>query len=238
MSVRSLGEVATSCMENSLWFCSCARGIQDEENLFGIKTLRDVIRTLAINNLVPPNIATLTPLSLLTGTFYNENIFNIVLSSSERLIDNWFERKCRTFTESTIRGNHERCICILNTTDERICTKPTKDDGVRRTNSRTSQHRNRGFRNHRHVNGDAISGLNSELYKCVGGFLNIVKHLGICNGASITRFAFEVKSDALSTPFKDMAVKTVIRGVDLSAEKPFGIWRFPLQDLIPLLIPV
>ena len=35
-----------------------------------------------------------------------------------------------------------------------------------------------------------------------------------------------------------MAIETVVRNINLAADKPFGVGRFPLQNRIPLLEPV
>ena len=48
--------------------------------MFAIEALCFVLIGLAIHNLVPPNIATFDPITLLTSALYNENMFNVLLA--------------------------------------------------------------------------------------------------------------------------------------------------------------
>ena len=116
MGIGRLSEITTSRMKNSFRFCRCSWCVKNEEHMFRIETFRGMYWALSVNNFVPPNITTTSPRNFLPRAFNNKYILHIVIWAWQRLIHNGFEWKCAPFSKSTIRGNHESCICILNTT--------------------------------------------------------------------------------------------------------------------------
>ena len=106
------------------------------------------------------------------------------------------------------------------------------------TKSGASQHGNRGFGDHRHVDRDPISSFHAKLYEGIRRLLHFSKEFGIGNCSSIARFTFKMKSDAIASAFFNMAIKTVNGGIERSADKPLRVWGLPVQCLIPVLIPL
>ena len=80
MGKSCLSEVATCGVKNSFGLRSCARGIEDEEWMLAIETLRHMLIRLTIDNLMPPDISLAIPRSLLPSAFYNQNVLYIVLA--------------------------------------------------------------------------------------------------------------------------------------------------------------
>ena len=50
--------------------------------------------------------------------------------------------------------------------------------------------------------------------------------------------AFPNKRSLVATPGLKMSIETVVRDIDLAADKPLGVWRMPVQNRVPLLKPM
>src|SRR5262249_23510569 len=98
-----------------------------------------------------------------------------------------------------------------------------EDDRVNDAEPSTSEHRNRELENHRHVNGDAISGFESaEVAEHRSGFVHADVELAI--GNYLGRLVFWLRNEnecGFVFVFGEMTINTVIRGVELAADEPF-----------------
>src|SRR5205807_8403784 len=101
--------------------------------------------------------------------------------------------------------------------------------------ARARQHRDRQLRNQRHVEGDAIAFLDANFLEDVRKATNFGVQLLISQRARVAGFAFPNQSDFVSPPSAEMAIETVVRDIDLSADKPLRMRRLPLQNRGPLL---
>src|SRR5262249_17307987 len=116
--------------------------------------------------------------------------------------------------------------------------KTSEDDGVRRPNARTGQHRNCEFGNQRHIERYAIAFFNSEPLQHVGEATNFSVQLLISQRAVVARLAFPNQSCFVTTPRRQMTIQTVVGEVDFSADEPLDMGRFPLEDPIPFPKPM
>ena len=96
----------------------------------------------------------------------------------------------RTSAVRTVLGDDGGCLGIMNTVDECIGRKSAKDYGVRGSDPRTSEHGNRQFRRHAHVNCDAIPLADAQRFQHVCEFLHFFPKLLVGIGAYFAGFAF------------------------------------------------
>ena len=64
-------------MENSLRLGCCTGGVEDEEWMLAIEIFGEVLVALAINNLMPPNVALIVPGNILSSSFDDEDFLHI-----------------------------------------------------------------------------------------------------------------------------------------------------------------
>ena len=159
-------------MEDSLWLCSGARCVQNEERMLRIKALCNMFCALSIDNLMPPDIGCAIPRSLLFGALDYKNLLNIGLAL-ERFIYCRLKRKCRAFSESTICCNDKFCISILNTREKCICRETAEDDRMCSANSSAGKHCDCSLWNHRHINRNAIASLYTDFNQRICRLLHI-----------------------------------------------------------------
>ena len=102
---------------------------------------------------------------------------------------------------------------------------------MRRTKARAGEHRDRHFRDHRHVDCYAIALANAERLQRVRRLLYLAVQVVVGEGAAITRLTNPVNGNLLAEPRRHMAVNAVLRNVQRAVGEPLGEREVPLQRL-------
>ena len=116
-------------------------------------------------------------------------------------------------------------------------------------NARACQHGNSRFRDHRHIDADAIAFFYPEAFECRGKLANFSVQLAVGDLALHTRIiAFPDDRNLITAGFK-MSVQAVVRNIEFGTFKPLDVslvvvpfldfvpWRVPVNELIGLLGP-
>src|SRR6266566_8557842 len=106
-----------------------------------------------------------------------------------------------------------------------------------RADPRAGQHRNRGLRDRREINDNAIAFANFVSLQHVGETADFAMQLLISESAFLARFAFPNDGSFISSRTVKMTIKTVFRKIELPADEPFRERRFPLEYFFPRLSP-
>ena len=109
---------------------------------------------------------------------------------------------------------------------------------MRRADASARQHRYGSFGNHRHVDGDLVTLGNAFGLKDVGEFGDFAEHLGVGNGAGVTRLTFPNNRGFIATTLLDLVVKRVVSGVGFAAHEPLYEGLIPVGQGVPFLKPV
>src|SRR4030095_10495796 len=104
---------------------------------------------------------------------------------------------------------------------------------MHRADPRTGQHGNRGLRNVREINDDAVPLFDVVALKHVGETANFAMQLLVRECAFVTRFALPDNSRLISAWAGQMPIQTIFRDVQFSANEPFGERCFPFEYLFP-----
>ena len=84
---------------------------------------------------------------------------------------------------------------------------------MRRTQTRAGEHRDRHFRDHRHVDRHAIALTNAERLERIRRLLHLAVEVVVGERATIARLTDPVNGDLLAEPSGDMAIDAVLRNV-------------------------
>ena len=129
------------------------------------------------------------------------------------------------------------CASLMRSTIA-LAEKPPKIDGMRRADARASEHGDRQFRTHAHVDRDAIALLHAERLQDIGELADFGEQLLISEGADFAGFAFPDDSGFVGASVLDVTVETVVGEIDLAADEPFRPRTIPLENFRPRLEPV
>ena len=91
---------------------------------------------------------------------------------------------------------------------------------------------------HRHVDADAVALGHAEPLQHVGEPLHVGEEVGVGDRAGVARLALPVVRDLVAAAGGDVAVDGVVADVELAADEPLGEGQVPLEDRVPLLVPV
>src|SRR5438270_670349 len=91
-----------------------------------------------------------------------------------------------------------------------------KDDRMHRTDSRTSQQRNRKFGRHSHVDCDAIAAFDSEALQHVREPLHLIVQFAIGQLADLAGLALPERRDLVSSRSYCVAVNAVVGKIQFS----------------------
>src|SRR3954447_17001583 len=101
------------------------------------------------------------------------------------------------------------------------------------------EHRRHRLGDHRHVDGDPVTGLDAELGQRVGRLADELLQVGVRDRAGVAlAVTHPVVRHLVAEAGVDMAVEAVDRRVELPADEPLGERRLPLQRCVPLLRPL
>ena len=117
---------------------------------------------------------------------------------------------------------------VVDAIDERGAREAAEDNRMGRADARACQHRDRQFRNQRHVQRDTIAFDYAKSLQDIRKATNFRVQLLIGEGARVTRLAFPNQRSFVPSPRRQMAIETVVTDIDLSADEPFGMGCFPL----------
>jgi len=109
---------------------------------------------------------------------------------------------------------------------------------VRCADPGAGQHGNRQFRNHRHIDRDAVAFADAEFLERARELTDFGFQLAIGQGSHVAGFAFPKDGGVVAPASVDLQIQTVVRQVGLAADEPFDVGPFPVADRSPFLEPV
>ncbi len=129
---------------------------------------------------------------------------------------------------------------IGDTHSTSLAAEASKHNRVNHAQAGTGQHGNRQLGDHRHMNGDAISGLQTaEIAQQRREFIH--SHIEFAVGDGYGRFGFRFRNKdhrRFVLVLGEVPVHAVVRGVDLAAHEPLPERRIAgVERRVPVLVP-
>src|SRR5262249_18503770 len=143
------------------------------------------------------------------------------------------ERDDFTATPAAVCGDHQTGLRIVVAIGDGIGAEAAENDAVRRADAGAGEHGDREFRNHWHVDGDAIAGTNALSLENVGELAHFAVEVLVAEYTAIARLAFPDNGGFVLARAGEVAIEAVVADVDLAAQEPAGVRLSPLQHLVP-----
>ena len=166
----------------------------------------------------------------------DHNVFNR-WSVNQRFVGVLLQRHDGTSTIAAVRCNQHLCLRVVNPIAQRLCAEATEHNTVRGADAVTGVHRDNQLRHHAHVKADAVTFLDAELLQNIGELVDLPPHVPIGEHALVAWLSFPDNGGFVLSPAFYVPIETIVRGVELPADKPFGPGRIPFQHLFPRLEP-
>ena len=232
----------------ALRLSGAAAGVHEKQRRFGIHRNRrhDCSRVFG-KNLVYPDIAVLHKRS--SGSILalvpppDEDLVHhmaFLLGSFQRDICARFVVQHFTVAIVAIHGDQDVALRIGGAHAARLAAKTAKDHRVDHAQAGASQHGDGQLGDHRHVNGDAISGLETAVISQQGReFIDSHIEFAVGDGYSGFRLRFRNKDQGrFVLVLVEMPIHAVVGGVDLAAHEPLPERRIAgVEGFVPVLVP-
>ena len=85
----------------------------------------------------------------------------------QRGVGNLLEQNRFSATHTSVRRDEQFARRVIDAPGERIRAESAEHDGMDRPDARASEHRDSGFRHHRHVDGNAVTFFSAERFEDV-----------------------------------------------------------------------
>src|SRR5690606_36384124 len=163
----SLQQVTAGGMKNPLGFAGGPGGVEDEQRVFRIHHFRFTYIALLTYQIVVPDIALIVPLDLPSCTTHHQTRVYI-RAGSQRYIRVCLRRIPFAPAHPFIRCDDHRAVSIEDTIFQSLGRETAEHHRMNSPYSRTGQHGVARFRNHRHINTNAITLLDAAGAQGIG----------------------------------------------------------------------
>ena len=158
--------------------------------------------------------------------------------SLERLVGHLFERHDLAATIAPVGGDEKHRLRVVDAVTQRLRAEAAEDDAVHGADARTGEHGDGELGNERQVEGDAVALLHAQRFEHVGEGAHLPEQVPVGQGAPVTRLAFPDDGGAIAPRAVRVAIDAVGADVQLAADEPLRVGRFPAHHVGPGFNPV
>ena len=138
---------------------------------------------------------------------------------------------------ASVSGDEQPGARVLDPVAQGVGGKAPEHHRVRGPDPCACQHRDGKLRDHRHVDGHAITPLDAERAQRVGASSDFVEKLCIGDRAAVSGLAFEIERDLVAATGLHVTVEAVERDVQTATDEPSRERQLPVQHLVPRFEP-
>ena len=193
-------------MHDALGLGCGARGVEQIQQMFGVKRLGWAVGGGVWQGFVPPDISVGGHRGIGAAAIHNHHMTHRLRPLCQRSIHIRLQRRGRASAITGIGGDDHLGFGVFATVDNSIGRKPAEDDRVRRPDASASQHRHWQLGDHRHIYSHPVARCHAEAKEHIGELLHIGKQVGVGDGASVARLAFPEIRHPAAQPGFHMAV--------------------------------
>jgi len=212
-------QVSGGCVHNTLGLSGRARGVQEEQRVFGVDRLGSKVVGILLNLLVPPDITALGPRDLRASALVDQAGGHIG-ALLQSLVDNSLGTNDLATTLTLIGSDDNLGVRVEQAVTEGVGGETGKNDGVDGTNTRASKECNDSLGNHGQVNTNGITLLDTTLLQSPSHTGDFPQQLAICDGAALVGLVGLVDDGDLIRVLQSVTIDTVERSVQLTLDEP------------------
>ena len=205
--------------------------------MFRVDRDRVAVTARSVHQFVPPVVAVGGHPDLAAGAANDDDLLHAG-RLGKALVDRDLERDFLAAPPTAISCDHDLRLSIVVAVGHRICREPAEDDGVRRPNAGTGEHRDRQLGDHRHVERDAVAGLDAQPNQHVGELADLAMQVLIGQHASVAGLPFPDDRRLVLPPCRQVPIDAVVTGIRLPADEPLGVRHRADHRLVERLEPV
>ena len=231
-------QVARRRVQDPLGLCGRTRGVEQEQHVLGVHSLRLAPLVRARNDVVIPVVATLDPADLLLRASHDEHVLDRG-AVAQRLVGGGLERHDAALAPAAVGGDQQLALGVVDATRERLRGEAAEHDGVRGPDAGAGQQRHRQLRHHAEVDRDAIPLAHAEAAQDIGQAVDLVVQLAIADDALVAGLADPDVGGLVAAAGREVPVEAVDRGIQLAVGEPLVEGRVGVVEALRrLAVPV
>ena len=156
----------------------------------------------------------------------------------ESVIDVLLERDFLAASPAAIGGDHEFGGGVVVAVGDGVGGEASEDDRVDGSDAGTGEHRDCQFGDHRHVERDAVAGLDAQFFEDVGELADLAVELLVGEDADVARLAFPDDGGLVLAGAGEVPVETLVTGVEFASREPLGLGHLAFHRGVEVLEPV
>ena len=234
--------VAAVVAHDALGLAGGARSVENVERVGGGD--RDAARLAAARAAVGTGGAPVEVAALLQGcdrhrALQDQRRGRLVLAELDRLVEQGLVGDDLAALDAARSGHDADRLGVVDAGRKFAGGETAEHDGMHRADAGAGQHAHHRFRDHRHVEDDAVALLDAEVEQHAGERGHFVGELGVGVGAGRVGDGAVVDQRRQATAaVLDVAVEAVVGGVALGAREPAAVQTgVGIDHLVPELVP-
>ena len=155
-----------------------------------------------------------------------------------RLVHRRLERQHLTPAEAAVGGDHRFGVAVDDALGEGLGAEAAENHRVGGADAGTGQHRHRRLRDHRQVDGNAVTFADPLALQHVGELADLAQHVVVGQYPAVAGLALPEERHLVAEPAGDLLVEGIVGKVGLAADEPLHERLIPLVHRAPALEPV
>ena len=214
--------VAAGRVQHALGLPRRARGVEDEERVFGRHLRRRAVGRGPGDEVVIPDVAAVHPADLAAGALHHHALLD-ARAVLQRGVGVGLEWDRAAAAQALVGGDDERGIAVLNAARERIRREAAEHHGVDGADPRAGQHGDGRLRDHGQVDRDAVAFLRAEREETVGEARDRLVKLPVGKRRVLGRVVALPDDRHLVAAVREVAVDAVGAGVERAVLEPADV---------------
>jgi hypothetical protein len=216
-----VNEVSAGRVQHALRLAGGAGGVQDEQRVFRVHALGLAFGGLVRDDVLVPDVAALDPVDRRPGIADDDHFLDAgQVVFRQRGVHVRLERDLLAAPHALVSRDDEFRVAVADAAGERVRRKTAENDGVNGADAGAGEHRDRGLRDHRHVDGDAVALGHALRAQRVGEAAHPFVQFAVGDGVGNRGVVAFEQQRGLVAAGRQLAVEAVDRHVELAVLEP------------------
>ena len=212
---RDAGEISGRRVHDALRLRRRPGRVEQVEHVLALERFGRALGLLAIDDVVPPDVASFGPGHVLLGAADDKDRLD-ALRLGNRVVSVLLEGDGAALAVAAVGRDQDLRFGIIDATRERFGGEATEDDRERRSDARAREHRRGKLGDHRHVDRDPVALAHTELFQGVRGAGCHTEKVLVADRSAVARLPLPVVGDLGALARLYVAVEAVLGDVELA----------------------
>ena len=223
MRDRRVDQIAAGGVQHALRLAGRARGVKDEQRILGAHLGARAFARHHRGGFVVPDVPHRIHVDFGAGTPDHDHVVDRKSSTCDLgngRVGVGLERHFASAAQAFVGGDDDLGLTVLDPSGERFGREAAEHDGMNGPDARAGEHRVSRFRDHRHVDGDAVALLDVAVAQDVGHPAHLVVQFLVGDVLGVLGVVALPDDRSLVGALRQVPVDAVVGGVERAVLEP------------------